>query len=109
MSDLVSVLALIVGVSAIITDELLTKIGLKLGCGERNPVFNILRKRMGEKYVHALLTVAGSLILVSLFLLFDYGALLLLFAVALMTPVIINASTILRVLELKHTHNPCIE
>jgi hypothetical protein len=42
--NLISALRLTIGVSALLTDELLTKVGLKLGCSELNPSFNYLKK-----------------------------------------------------------------
>jgi hypothetical protein len=97
MPSLVSILSFIIGVSALLVDELLTKIGLKMGCRERNRVFNFLTKKIEEKYVHCLLTVTGSLMLLCLLVLYDNSLLLMFFALALNAPVIVNALTLWKV------------
>jgi uncharacterized membrane protein len=103
------VLALGLGITALVLDELLTKIGLKLGCVEHNRFFNFLKKERGERCAHTFLTLVGSLMLLCLFLIFDFGVLLMLFAVVLMVPVVVNALTILRVLDLKQSQNSHVE
>lgn len=108
MASLVSVLSFIIGVSALLVDELLTKIGLKMGCREQNRVFNFLTKKIEEKYVHCFLTVVGSLMLLCLLFLYDNSLLLMFFALALNAPVVVNALTIWKV-TLKHSNNPCVE
>jgi predicted membrane-bound mannosyltransferase len=84
-----------IAASSLITDELLTRIALKLGCKEMNLFFNLLKRKMGEEYVHTLITCMGALLLFFLVVLF-YGnvLLLLIFAVGFNVPVVTNALTL---------------
>jgi hypothetical protein len=108
MDSLMGFLGFVIAVSALITDELLTKVGLKLGYKELNPLFNFLRKKMEDKYAHGILTLTGSLLLLFLWLFFNDALLLMFFGIALNAPVMINALTLLRSVT-QHTHDSHVE
>ncbi len=57
--DLQILMILVLASTFLITDELLTRIGIKLGCKESNKFFNYLNKKKGEKYAHSLVTITG--------------------------------------------------
>jgi hypothetical protein len=97
MSAIIKTLILAVTISELVIDELLTKTGLKLGCGETNPFFNFLKKRMKERYAHAFLTIAGSMMMLCLYLRYDgNGTILMYFTVALNAPIVVNSVVLLR-------------
>ena len=84
------------GSTFLITDELLTRIGMKIGCKESNNFFNFLKKKKGENYAHFFVTVAGLSILVLIAVFFENALLLSLFAIGFAVPVVLNAFTIWR-------------
>lgn len=96
MPDLIGALSFILSVTALIMDELLTKISMRLGCRETNPLFNFLvKKKLKEKYVHLLFTIIGSSLFLCLYLFLDNNLLLLYLAVGMYIPVVLNALTLL--------------
>jgi hypothetical protein len=103
-----TILLSILASSSLITDELLTKIGLKLGCKESNVLFNFLRKKIGEKHTHLLLTLFGFLLIVVL--LYVHNVLLLsFFALGFNIPVIVNALTLWKYLTIQKACNASIK
>jgi hypothetical protein len=78
----------------LVTDELLTRIGLRLGCRESNMFFNFLEKKKGEKVAHLSVTTFGFAILVMVFVVFQDSILLSFFALGYAIPVILNAFTL---------------
>ena len=98
---------LALGSTFLITDELLTRIGLKIGCKESNNFFNFLKKKKGDNCAHFLITIAGVTVLVLMAMLFQNALLLSLFAVGFAVPVVLNAFTIWRrlvtVVVVKHS------
>jgi hypothetical protein len=105
VTDLVAILSLVVGISALVTDGLLTKIGLQLGCKETNRLFNLLIKKIGERFAHLSITLLGISLLLSLFILYGNSLVLLYFALAFNVPVVLNGITILRRLTLKTSYD----
>ena len=85
---------LVLGLIFLITDEMLTRIGLRLGCKESNRVFNFLKKKKGENFAHSIITVLGLTVLIGMAMLFQSVLLLSLFAVGFAVPVILNAFVI---------------
>jgi hypothetical protein len=77
--------------SLLVTDELLTRIGLELGCKESNMLFNYLNKKKGKNWAHGLITLLGFSVLFGMFTLFQDSLLLSLFAFGFAVPVVINA------------------
>ncbi len=101
MDTFIAILSFVIAVSAIMTDELLTRVGLKLGCKETNRVFNFLNKKRGEQFAHFIVTLAGIVMLSCLLLLFG-SELLLFFALALNVPVVVNALVLLKYVSFNH-------
>ncbi len=101
MPDLVGALSFILSVTALILDELLTKISLRLGCKELNPLFNFLvQRKMKEQHVHLLFTVIGASLFLGLFLFLNNSLVLMYLAVGLYIPVVMNAVSLLKRVKL---------
>jgi len=108
--NLDSILIFGIACMSIVTDELLTKVGLKMGLKENNQVFNFLIKKIGERFTHALLTVGGVALLLGVLFFFNDNLLLLFFAVGFTVPIVINAFTLLRkVLIVEIAHKTSVE
>jgi hypothetical protein len=78
----------------LITDELLTRIGLKIGLKESNRFFNFLKEKKGEKVAHLSTTILGFAVLTLMLLVFQDSTLLSLFALGYAIPVVANAFTL---------------
>jgi len=87
-------LSFVIGVIALFTDGLLTKIGLKHDCFETNPIFRLLKGKIKENYMIVLSRLAGISLLFCVLFLFNDEFLLLVFDLALMVCVIANSITL---------------
>jgi hypothetical protein len=99
MDSFIAMLSFIIAVSAIMTDELLTRVALILGFKETNRLFNFINKKRGEQFAHFIVTLVGIGMLSILLLLFG-GELLMFFALALNVPVVMNALVLLKYVSL---------
>jgi len=78
----------------IVTDELLTKAALNVGCREVNPFFNLLRKKIRERYAHSVITLLGIGLLCFLAVAYNSTVLLLFFGLGFNIPVVFNAAVL---------------
>jgi hypothetical protein len=81
----------VIGVIGLLTDGFLTKAGLRQNCSELNPLFRILKSKVNENYLIFFSRVVGVTLLTSVLLLFNNEFMLLVFALSLMTCVIVNS------------------
>jgi len=84
-------LSFVIGLAALLTDGLLTKVGLRQKCFELNPLFRVLKSRLKENYMLVISRIVGAALLLSVLFLFNDEFLLLVFAMSLMTCVIANS------------------
>ena len=87
-------LSFVIGLVALLADGFLTKVGLKQGYSEVNPLFVLLKGRIKEDYMIVLSRFVGIIILLCILVLFNDAFLLLVLALSLMSCVIANAITL---------------
>ena len=85
------ILVLVIANSLILTDELLTKAALKMGCREMNLFFNFLKGKIGGRLAHFTLTVTGFALLLTLAVVYRNTLLMSFFALGFAVPVVANA------------------
>ncbi len=102
MIEVLGILGFVMAILALVTDELLTRVALKLGFRETNRLFNFLNKKRGERFAHFVVTSIGILMLSFLLLLFG-SELLLFFAAAFYVPVAVNALVLFKYVSLNQT------
>ena len=87
-------LSFTIGVVAILTDGLLTKIALKLGCKELNPSFMILSKKVKEDTMLVASRVLGIALLSFVCLLFQETFIVLFLSLPFMVCIVANSFTL---------------
>lgn len=87
-------LSFVIGVTSLLSDGFLTKLGLNLGCSETNIVFRFVKGKINTTSMIIASRVIGILIMGTLLTLFNDAFLLLMFAMCFISCVIANAITL---------------
>jgi len=101
-------LTFVIGITGLLSDGFLTKIGLNIGCSESNIMFLLVKRRINADYMIILSRITGGVFLTYMLVVFNDAFLLLAFATLIIVCVIANSITLFSKVSSK-THLPALK